>query len=316
MRDPLTPADLDLRDFAFMPLDVMRLIDSDLNALATGDEFKAAVILWCKSWHQVPASSLPDDDRLLAHLSGYGKDIRGWKKVRTVALRGFEKCSDGRLYHAVIAEKALEAGEAKRAQRARTEAATLARKSKPRQRDDNHKPDRDDKRHEQRDDKRDDARNVHQGTGTGTGNIDEVGSAGAREPLADLEGKLREAAGWQSEPAPKLAITGQIQALIDAGADLDLDVLPTVRAIAPQADSRASWNFFVKAIARSRDDRIAAAKIVSPASNGSHRNARKAGTATTLETLAATFARRDAEGSPDAGTDSDSGPVHPADLAG
>lgn len=146
--------------------------------------------------------------------------------------------------------------------------------------------------------------------------LDEVGSAGAREPLADLEGKLREAAGWQSEPAPKLAITGQIQALIDAGADLDLDVLPTVRAIAPQADSRASWNFFVKAIARSRDDRIAAAKIVSPASNGSHRNARKAGTATTLETLAATFGRGHDEGSPDAGTDSDSGPVHPADLAG
>ena len=43
---------------------------------------------------------------------------------------------------------------------------------------------------------------------------------------------------------------------------------------------------------------------------------RKAGTATTLETLAATFGRGHDEGSPDAGTDSDSGPVHPADLAG
>lgn len=137
-------------------------------------------------------------------------------------------------------------------------------------------------------------------------------NAGAR----DLETQCRKAAGWESEPAPMLAVTGPIQSLIDAGADLELDVLPTIRALAPQCRRPSTWKYFVGAIAQARDDRIAAAKIVSPPSNGSHRHARKAGTATTLETLAATFARRDAEGSPDAGTDSDSGPVHPADLAG
>jgi hypothetical protein len=113
MTEPPVPPDLDLRDFQYMPLDVARLVDSDLNALSSGDEFRTAVILWCKAWHQVPASSLPDDDRLLAHLSGFGRDIKGWQKVREVALRGFEKYSDGRLYHGVIAEKALEALSAK-----------------------------------------------------------------------------------------------------------------------------------------------------------------------------------------------------------
>ena len=64
--DPLVPAEVDLRDFGFMPLDVLRLRDSDLAALANGEEFKAAVLLWCAAWHQVPAASLPNDDRLLA----------------------------------------------------------------------------------------------------------------------------------------------------------------------------------------------------------------------------------------------------------
>lgn len=80
----------------------------------------------------------------------------------------------------------------------------------------------------------------------------------------DLESHLREAAGWQAEPAPMLSVTGEIEALIDAGADLELDVLPVVRAIAPKATSRTTWRYFVKAIARQRDERISAAKIVTP----------------------------------------------------
>jgi uncharacterized protein YdaU (DUF1376 family) len=91
--------------------------------------------------------------------------------------------------------------------------------------------------------------------------IDEVVTR-ARDPDADLERKLRQAAGWQSDPSPKLAITGPIQALIDAGADLEQDVLPVVTAIAPRADGR-SWNYFIKAIARARDQRISAATVVS-----------------------------------------------------
>lgn len=107
--NPLTPADCDLRGLRWMPLDVVRVIDSDTFGISTGDEFKVAFRLWAKCWLQVPAASLPDDDRVLAHLAGLSENMQKWKKVRAVALRGFVKCNDGRFYHPVIAEKAIEA---------------------------------------------------------------------------------------------------------------------------------------------------------------------------------------------------------------
>ena len=84
----------------------------------------------------------------------------------------------------------------------------------------------------------------------------------ARDPDMQLEHRLRVAAGWQNELSPRLTVTGPIQALLDAGADLELDVLPVIKAIAPQAEGR-SWNYFVKAIARARDQRIEAATVIS-----------------------------------------------------
>lgn len=122
---PLTPADCDLRDFAFMPLDVVRLRDSDLAVTAEADEFRCAVLLWCASWHQVPAASLPDDDKALAQYAGYGRVVKEWQKVREGALRGWVKCADGRLYHAVVAEKANEAWLAKLRQRLKTECSRI-----------------------------------------------------------------------------------------------------------------------------------------------------------------------------------------------
>ena len=113
---PLVPPECDLRGLPFIPLDTVRLLDSDLFALSTGDEFKAAVALWCKSWVQVPASSVPNDDRVLAHLSGAGSR---WKKVKAMVMRGWVLCSDGRWYHPVVAEKALEAWAHRQAQRDR-----------------------------------------------------------------------------------------------------------------------------------------------------------------------------------------------------
>ena len=107
MTEPLVPADCDLRGLPFMPLQVQRLLDSDLFAISTGDEFKAAVALWCKSWGQVPAGSLPNDERVLAHLAS----AKNWKRVREMALRNWVLCSDGRLYHPLVAQNVLEAWE-------------------------------------------------------------------------------------------------------------------------------------------------------------------------------------------------------------
>lgn len=108
-----------------MPLDVLRLRDSGLTSRATGDEFRAAVLLWCASWHQMPAASLPNDDIDLANLCGYGRAPKEWAKLREGALRGWVLCSDGRLYHPTVAEKAREAWRSKLAQRWKTECARL-----------------------------------------------------------------------------------------------------------------------------------------------------------------------------------------------
>jgi hypothetical protein len=113
---PLTPADCDLRDFQYMELDVRRLRDSKFAATPSGEAFRAGILLWCAAWHQVPAGSLPDDDVELAQFAGFGRmpvGVREWKKLRAEALTGFTKCSDGRLYHSVVAEKALSAYAAK-----------------------------------------------------------------------------------------------------------------------------------------------------------------------------------------------------------
>ena len=118
---PLVPAHVDLRGLPYMPLDVNRLRDSQLAISANGEEFRAAVLLWCASWNQVPAASLPEDDQTLAAYAGFGRDIKGWKKSRPGAMRGFQQCSDGRWYHPVVAEKALEAWEERKEYRDKRE---------------------------------------------------------------------------------------------------------------------------------------------------------------------------------------------------
>jgi hypothetical protein len=120
---PLVPAECDLKDFAFMPLEFRRLFTSETWMLGNDAAKLAALHLWCESWHQVPAASLPDNDRALSLLSQAGSR---WKRVKEHAMRGWVLCSDGRLYHPVVAEKALEAWGRKLEQRARTHAARVA----------------------------------------------------------------------------------------------------------------------------------------------------------------------------------------------
>jgi hypothetical protein len=76
---------------------------------------KALLNLWTKAWHQVPSGSLPDNEDLHRTWA----NVPSWESVRDVALRGFIKCSDGRLYHRIICQKALDAwNERKRFRRA------------------------------------------------------------------------------------------------------------------------------------------------------------------------------------------------------
>lgn len=125
--EPLVPVDTDIKGLDGFLLDTDKLLASELWALSTGEEFKAAVGLWMRAWKQKPPGSLPDDDRVLASFSGAGAR---WKKVRDMALRGFVKCSDGRLYNTTLCADVLRAAGAKKARHAQTKAATEARQAK------------------------------------------------------------------------------------------------------------------------------------------------------------------------------------------
>lgn len=115
---PLVAADVDLRGLQYMPLFGERLFGSETWIAATAEARVAALRLWWRAYaHEVPAASLPDDDRLLADYAGYGSAVKAWRRVRASSLRGFVKCSDGRLYHPVLADIALESWDSRRRNR-------------------------------------------------------------------------------------------------------------------------------------------------------------------------------------------------------
>lgn len=107
--EPLVPPDLDLRDFRWMKLDLIALFNSEFNDTPDDTAWRAGVTLWGKAWHQVPAGSLPDDDARLCNMAGLGRDLKTWRRIRELALHGFTKCTDGRLYHRFLCEIAADA---------------------------------------------------------------------------------------------------------------------------------------------------------------------------------------------------------------
>jgi hypothetical protein len=216
---PLTPPSMDLRDFQFMPLDVRRLLTSETWIEAADDPKlgHALVSLWCESWHQVPAGSLPDNPRVLAHLAMCTADE--WQRISERALAGWQRCSDGRLYHPTVCEKAREGWEHKLARRERTRRATEERERRRREADA--------QRDEERDVDRDEHRHVHQGTGTGTGTkerkkdsaaprADHRRSSGSGEPYAFEAGVIRlnakDLEAWRRD-YPNLSLEAELRSL-------------------------------------------------------------------------------------------------------
>jgi hypothetical protein len=107
---PLTPSDCDLRNFLRMPLQVGRLLDSTtwIDAAADPRLGHALMSLWAASWQQVPAGSLPDSDAVLCRMS-MCPDMAEWLRIKARVLAAWRRCADGRLYHPVVCEMALEA---------------------------------------------------------------------------------------------------------------------------------------------------------------------------------------------------------------
>lgn len=126
MPDPLVPAEVDLRDFPFMPLHIEQLKRSRawLKARRRPELGFYMLNLWTGSWHELPAGSLENDEDVLADMARC--DGSRWDEVKADALHGWVKCSDGRLYHPIVAKRALESWDKKLEQRRRTLKARIA----------------------------------------------------------------------------------------------------------------------------------------------------------------------------------------------
>lgn len=134
---PLIPS-ISLREIAYMPIETDRFLKSDSWILAKADPViaYAMINLWLSAWHQVPAASVPSNDELLSHLAMVDADT--WARIKTPVLAGWALCDDGRYYHPTVAEKALEADEARaksaafsELQSAKGRASAAARALKP-----------------------------------------------------------------------------------------------------------------------------------------------------------------------------------------
>lgn len=202
--EPLVEAHVDLRAIApYMPLDVVRFRDCDFIAQENAAGVVAGLLLWAAAWHQVPAGSLPDDEIVLARYAGYRHNLDAFRSLRSTSMHGFVLCSDGRWYHPVICDKALEVWTRVQSQRRRTKNATAARTGK--------KPspgndvNRNDKRPPQRDARRDGHRDVdvaaHQGEERkGEERIDSknppIASTAAAAPRVGLDSPSAEDEDW------------------------------------------------------------------------------------------------------------------------
>ncbi|MDB5825650.1 MAG: hypothetical protein JWR21_4354 [Herminiimonas sp.] len=97
---------LDMRSIACMPVDVSFVLLSDVWLCAASDPVAAvaAISLLLRSWHQVPAGSIPGEDRVLAAMSQC--DVTEWSRIRSSVLACWTVGDDGRYYNADVVAKA------------------------------------------------------------------------------------------------------------------------------------------------------------------------------------------------------------------
>ncbi|HWA22309.1 MAG TPA: hypothetical protein VG735_07945 [Caulobacterales bacterium] len=105
---PLTPPDCDVSDQEWFPFKHRRLRNSDFWNAASDLARSRSVDLWAVAWEQIPAASLPDNDVFLAAKASFGRDLDAWRTAKSEIMAAWKLCSDGRWYHATLAEIALE----------------------------------------------------------------------------------------------------------------------------------------------------------------------------------------------------------------
>ena len=247
--EPLVYSSCDCTDLDGFMLNVERLMASELVALGTHEEVAAAMFLWCRAWKQTPAASLPDDDRVNAAFARL--PLTRFKKFKANIMHGFVKCSDGRLYHRFLAAEAERAFERKDAFRRKRESdAKRLNEWRKKQRETHN---------ETHNETPVETRFVAEGQGQGQVVSKKEDNLLAQQPVPGasavalsksdcdkLEHDLREAAGLANCPHPGLCDLSPILGLFDQGADLQREILPSIRA-KPNNKAR-SWCYFVPQI--------------------------------------------------------------------
>lgn len=70
----------------------------------SGDAVKAYVYLLCRSWHETPIATLPNDDRRLAKMAKLTTEQ--WEQVRDEVLGNFKVDANDRLFNARLKKEA------------------------------------------------------------------------------------------------------------------------------------------------------------------------------------------------------------------
>lgn len=285
-KPPIAP-NVDIRDFDFMPLSLVQLENSETWAIACDTPYAAGacINLWCRAWHQVPAGSLPDEDSILAKWAG----VPDWESVREIALRGFTKCSDGRLYHERICDKVLQAWDRKEATAGRREADRTAKrdmrarkaekKQRPRppdnsgtsaghpqdvQRTTTGRPqDVRSMRRRRTETGREEESTSHSNTASDPPRepVATPEQAGLKEPSPDWHAigeRCLEIIGASDRPTPMPY--GLVRQWLTDGFDAERDIYPVLEAMAAdgKAGNARSLKYFTGAIEQRRDERLAA----------------------------------------------------------
>lgn len=130
---PLVPPGCDLDGMNSVLIDVPKLFASEFNVASSSTPlaWMCGFKLWLRSSQQTPPGSLPPDDGALTYLAELGLDTKTWKRVRGLALRGWELATDGRLYHAKVAEVTIVAWIGRLNSEKRSGAGHAAKNNKP-----------------------------------------------------------------------------------------------------------------------------------------------------------------------------------------
>jgi len=87
-------------------LDYRRIEQSDTWSLATPALRPWLLMIWYRSWQQIPAGAFVDQDDVIA--ARIGMALVMFKRSRPILLRGWRLHADGRIYHPVIVERVQE----------------------------------------------------------------------------------------------------------------------------------------------------------------------------------------------------------------